>query len=47
MSVDKKNRDGRIRLVLLDAIGHASLRDDYDPEALRAVLSPGADPLAA
>ena len=34
-------------LVLLDAIGHASLRDDYDPEALRAVLSPGADPLAA
>lgn len=47
MSVDKKNRDGRIRLVLLDAIGHASIRDDYDPEALRAVLSPSTDPLAA
>ena len=38
MQLDKKNRDGRIRFVLLDAIGHASLRNDYDPAALTDVL---------
>ena len=38
MQLDKKNRDGRIRFVLLDAIGHASLRSDYDPAALMDVL---------
>ncbi|MSQ68015.1 MAG: 3-dehydroquinate synthase [Gammaproteobacteria bacterium] len=44
MSVDKKNRGGRIRLVLLDAIGHASLREDYPHAALLEVLQPGAPP---
>jgi 3-dehydroquinate synthase len=39
MSVDKKNQDGRIRLVLLDAIGHASVHDDYDAQALLDVLA--------
>ena len=38
MQLDKKNREGRIRFVLLDAIGHASLRSDYDPAALLEVL---------
>ena len=38
MQLDKKNRDGRIRFVLLDAIGQASLRNDYDPAALMEVL---------
>ena len=42
MSIDKKNRDGRIRLILLDAIGHASIRDDYDEGALLEVLGPSA-----
>ncbi len=44
MSVDKKNRGGRIRLVLLDAIGHASLREDYPVAALHKVLQPGVTP---
>ena len=44
MSVDKKNRGGRIRLVLLDAIGHASLREDYPLDALHKVLQPGVTP---
>jgi len=44
MSVDKKNRDGRIRLILLDAIGHASVRDEYDQQALLEVLGGGAAP---
>ncbi len=47
MSVDKKNQDGRIRLVLLDAIGHASVRDEYDRQALLEVLAGGAAPRAA
>jgi 3-dehydroquinate synthase len=38
MRVDKKNRDGRIRLVLLESIGSATIMDDYDPKALRATL---------
>ncbi len=44
MGIDKKNKDGRIRLVLLDAIGHASLRDDYGDQLLLEMLSPAADP---
>ena len=39
-----KNKDGRIRLILLDAIGHASVRDEYDPQALLEVLGSGAAP---
>lgn len=42
MSIDKKNKDGHMRLILLDAIGHASIRDDYDEEALLEVLGPSA-----
>jgi 3-dehydroquinate synthetase len=42
MSIDKKNKDGHIRLILLDAIGHASIRDDYDEAALFEVLGPSA-----
>jgi 3-dehydroquinate synthase len=44
MRLDKKNQDGRIRLVLLDAIGHASVRRDYDQQALLEVLAGGAAP---
>lgn len=44
MRVDKKNQDGRIRLVLLDAIGHASVRDEYDQQALLDVLAGGNAP---
>lgn len=44
MRIDKKNQEGRIRLVLLDAIGHASLRDDYDRGILHDVLTDGAEP---
>ncbi|MCC7120837.1 MAG: 3-dehydroquinate synthase [Gammaproteobacteria bacterium] len=47
MRIDKKNQGGRIRLVLLDAIGHASVRDDYDAQALLDVLASGAVPPAA
>jgi 3-dehydroquinate synthase len=43
MSVDKKNKNGRIRLVLLDAIGHASLRDDYDDQLLLEILNASAE----
>jgi len=44
MRVDKKNQDGRIRLVLLDAVGHASVRQDYDQQALLEVRDGGAAP---
>lgn len=47
MRVDKKNQDGRIRLVLLDAIGHASVREEYDPQALLDVLGGRPAPRAA
>ena len=47
MSVDKKNKDGRIRLILLDAIGHASVRDEYDQQVLLEVLGGGAAPTRA
>ncbi|MCC7411751.1 MAG: 3-dehydroquinate synthase [Gammaproteobacteria bacterium] len=39
MAVDKKVRHGHIRLVLLRAIGTACVSADYDPPALRAVLT--------
>ncbi len=38
MAVDKKAQDGRIRLVLLRAVGKAVVTDDYDPALMRAVL---------
>ncbi|MEN8720861.1 MAG: 3-dehydroquinate synthase [Oceanococcaceae bacterium] len=38
MRGDKKNKDGNIRLILLDRIGQARLRDDYDPALLEATL---------
>ncbi|MGD9604148.1 MAG: 3-dehydroquinate synthase [Gammaproteobacteria bacterium] len=39
MRIDKKNKDGRIRLVLLRGIGRAMLVDDYPEAALLATLS--------
>lgn len=38
MAVDKKVQAGRLRLVLLRAIGQAELRGDTNPGALRALL---------
>jgi 3-dehydroquinate synthase len=38
MQMDKKVRDGRIRLVLLKRLGSAQLDADYDAAALQAVL---------
>ncbi|HDJ85872.1 MAG TPA: 3-dehydroquinate synthase, partial [Chromatiales bacterium] len=42
MAVDKKVRDGRLRLVLLRGIGRAVLTDGFDEAALTAVLEEGA-----
>ena len=39
MSVDKKVKAGRIRLVLQDAIGHARFTADYPQDALAATLA--------
>lgn len=39
MMVDKKVKDGHIRLVLLKSIGDAFVCDDYDPELLRQTLA--------
>ena len=39
MKVDKKVMDGRIRLVLLRAIGDAFVSDDYDTNLLRQTLA--------
>jgi 3-dehydroquinate synthase len=44
MSVDKKNRRGRIRLVLLSGIGMARISQEYDEEALRETLAVRPDP---
>ncbi|MFT4562748.1 MAG: 3-dehydroquinate synthase [Gammaproteobacteria bacterium] len=41
MKVDKKNRDGRIRLVLLRSIGDAFVCDDYPPAEFQNVLRDG------
>jgi 3-dehydroquinate synthase len=38
MALDKKVKGGRIRLVLMRALGEAVVTADYDPAALRAVL---------
>jgi 3-dehydroquinate synthase len=39
MGVDKKSRAGRLRLVLLDAIGTASLAESVDESALLAAIA--------
>jgi 3-dehydroquinate synthase len=39
MAVDKKVQDGRVRLVLLNAIGQAHVASDYDPDLLRETLA--------
>ena len=39
MSVDKKVADGRLRLVLLKAIGKAVIADQWDDQSLQATLS--------
>jgi len=39
MRVDKKNKDGRIRLVLMSALGEAVLTDGYSEDALEATLA--------
>jgi 3-dehydroquinate synthase len=38
MAMDKKVKGGQVRLVLLDAIGRATLAADYPPQALEALL---------
>lgn len=38
MAVDKKARDGRLRLVLLKSLGEAVIVDDVDPALLKATL---------
>ena len=42
MAVDKKNVDGRLRLVLLKRLGEAVVTDAADPARLRQTLSAGA-----
>ncbi len=42
MAVDKKNVDGRLRLVLLRRLGEAWVTDAADPQRLRATLQAGA-----
>ena len=39
MAVDKKAKDGRIRLVLLKELGRAVVSSDYDPDALAQTLA--------
>lgn len=39
MSVDKKNQNGRIRLVLLNGIGEAVVTSEFDPDALQRILA--------
>lgn len=39
MMLDKKNKDGRIRLVLMTKIGQAELCDDYPTQALHLTLA--------
>ena len=41
MSVDKKVRRGRLRLILLRGIGEAVLTSEFDPEVLRETLEAG------
>ena len=44
MKIDKKNKDGRIRLVLLKALGGAFLTEDYPEAAFMAELAARAEP---
>jgi 3-dehydroquinate synthase len=44
MGHDKKVQAGRLRLVLLRALGEAVVTADFDPAALRATLTGAADP---
>ena len=44
MRLDKKNRDGRIRLILLRALGDAFICADYDEDILRAVIERNSQP---
>ncbi|MCG8429432.1 MAG: 3-dehydroquinate synthase [Chromatiales bacterium] len=39
MAVDKKVMDGRVRLVLMKALGQSVITDDFDPQLLQATLS--------
>lgn len=39
MRIDKKNKDGRIRLVLMKGLGEALLVDDYPDDALQVTLT--------
>jgi 5-deoxy-5-amino-3-dehydroquinate synthase len=39
MRVDKKSRAGRLRLVVLEAVGEAGVLDDVDPELLASVYA--------
>ena len=39
MSVDKKVENGRLRLILLQALGKAVVTEDFDQQALEHVLS--------
>lgn len=43
MAVDKKVLDGRLRLVLLRALGQAVVTDEFDPALLRETLTAGPD----
>ncbi|MFM7396430.1 MAG: 3-dehydroquinate synthase [Gammaproteobacteria bacterium] len=38
MGLDKKVKDGKVRLILLSGIGHAFVSDDYPADALAATL---------
>ena len=38
MAVDKKVQDGRLRLVLLQPLGHGVITEQVDPVLLRATL---------
>lgn len=39
MGMDKKAMDGKLRFVVSDGYGGATVTDEYDPEALQAVLA--------
>ena len=41
MSVDKKIRRGRLRLILLRRIGEAVMTSEFEPDLLHATLEAG------
>lgn len=47
MAVDKKVQDGHLRLILLQRIGEAVIREDVDPDRLRQTLEAGSALCAA